>query len=159
MPKATHSSSNHDTTQLSSAIVEPKQAALRHNDKGEEILDPIPMQPPLGYKKTISLAEQIRQQVRLHQLELDNAAIEETEEEADDFDVGEDYEPLSKYENDHIPSVKELKKKAAAINEAIRAANNKKAIEEHEAKKASQKEAPPAPPTEPALPATPRTET
>lgn len=36
----------------------------RHNEEGHEILNPTPMQPPLGYKPQLSLAEQIRLQVR-----------------------------------------------------------------------------------------------
>lgn len=132
---------SHDTTRTSDVLREVKQAPQRHDEFGQEVLNPQPMQPPLGYKKTLSLAEQIRQQVRLHQLELADDAISETDEEADDFEIGEDYEPLSKYENDHIPTVKQLKEKAAAINKKIREANNKKAIEEHEAKKAAIKPA------------------
>lgn len=131
----TSANSPHDTTRTSAALREPKQAPLRHDEFGQEILDPQPMQPPLGYKKGLSLSEQIRQQVRLAQLDLEDSDITETDEEADDFEVGDDYEPLSKHENDHIPSVKELKKRAAAINAEIRKRNNAKAIEEHEAKK------------------------
>jgi len=124
------------------------KAEERHNENGEEILDPTPMQPPIGYKKTLSLAEQIRQQIRLHKLDLEDNAITETDEEADDFEVGDDYEPLSKHENDHIPPIAEMKKKAAEINARIKEAQRKKAIEEHEAKKAKlapKKEAEPAP--------------
>lgn len=123
-----------------------QQAKDRHNENGEEILDPVPMQPPVGYKKTLSLAEQIRQQVRLHKMELEDNSIQETEEEADDFEVGEDYEPLSKYENDHIPSVKQLKQKAKEINAARERAIREKAIKEYEEKHG--KPAPVAPATE-----------
>lgn len=157
----------HDTTRTSDVPREPKLAPSRHDSNGAEVLDPTPMQPPLGYKRSMSLAEQIRQQVRLAQIDLDDNAIEETEEEADDFVVGDDYEPLSPHENDHIPSVKELKKRAAAINAEIRKRNNEAAIEDYKKKAegrtpgtAPQADPPEAsPPAGPALPSTPRQET
>lgn len=98
---------------------ENKRTLDRHNEYGMEKLDETPMQPPLGYKRAPTLAEQIRQQVVAAKLaELD--ALEETEEEADDFEVGDDWEPSSKYENDNAPSIKELKAKAQEINERIK---------------------------------------
>lgn len=121
----------HDTTRQSTEqLIEPKRSAERHNSHGEEVLDPTPMQPPLGYKKTPSLSEQIQQQVRIAQLKmLEDMALEETEDEADDFEIGDDYEPLSKHENDHMPSLANLKKKAAEINAAIKKRNLELAIE------------------------------
>lgn len=123
---------NHDTTKTSGVLKEEKLAPERHNENGEEILDPTPMQPPLGYKKTLSLHEQIAQQVRLAKMQiLDDVTLEETDEEADDFDVGDDFEPLSPHENDHIPSVKKLKEQARAINAKIKKAQNDKAIADY----------------------------
>lgn len=142
----------HDTTKTSAAEKEPSQAELRHNENGEEILDPIPMQPPLGYKRTLSLSEQIAQQVRLHNLALQDDAIDETDEEADDFEVGDDFEPLSPHENDHMPSVKKLKEQAKALNKKIREAQNKRAIEEYEKKKGELSPLP-TPAAEPPAPA------
>lgn len=105
----------------------------RHNEDGEELLDPTPMQPPLGYKKTLSLSEQIAQQIRRMKLEiLNDESIQETDEEADDFNIGDDYEPISKHENDHIPSIGELKKRAKIINDQIKEANRQAAIKAHE---------------------------
>jgi len=116
----------HDTTKTT--VDKPaKQAAIRHNEFGEEILDPIPMQPPLGYKKQLSLTEQIRQQVRLHALSLEDNSITENDEEADDFDVGDDYEPSSPYEEIFegdvlrdafaLQNMKNAAEKAAAVQE------------------------------------------
>lgn len=137
----------HDTTKTSDAFKQEKLAPQRHNENGEEILDPTPMQPPLGYKKTLSLHEQIAQQVRLAKLQLlDDVNLEETDEEADDFEVGEDFEPLSKYENDHMPSVKQLKKQAQAINAKIKEAHNKKAIDDYKKSQEKPPASPPAPP-------------
>lgn len=117
-----------------------KRSQDRHNEAGEEILDPTPMQPPLGYRKTLSLSEQIAQQVRIAQLKiLEDSAIEETEEEADDFEVGDDYEPLSKYENDHMPTLANLKKQAKEINDAIEKRKLQVAIDQHKDKIAKHK--------------------
>lgn len=108
-----------------------KRAPLRHNKSGEEVLDPIPLQPPLGYKRTPTLSEQIAQQVRQMKYE-DLMDLEETDEEADDFEIGEDHEPLSKWENDHIPSIKVMKQKVAWLNNEIEQANRRAAIAAHE---------------------------
>lgn len=89
----------------------------RHTETGEEILNPTPMQPPLGYKRTPSLAEQIRQQVRtLKNLE-DNEP--ETEEEADDFDIEDDPIIHSRWENDLVPSIKETRARARALEKEL----------------------------------------
>lgn len=110
-----------------------KKSDARHDEHGREILDPTPMQPPLGYKKTPTLSEQIAQQVRRMKLELlQDDSVQETDEEADDFEVGDDFEPLSPHENDHMPSIKELKKRAQEINAQIKEANRRAAIAAHE---------------------------
>lgn len=91
----------------------------RHTKDGLECLNPIPMQPPLGYKPTLSLAEQVRQQVRL----LANAQdLEpETEEEADDFDIADDPQIQSRWENDMIPSIKETRARLRELQEQEKA--------------------------------------
>lgn len=78
---------------------------LRHvllDSKRREKPDPIPMQPPIGYKKSPSLSEQIRAMVRSEQLARDLAAQGvETFEEADDFDIPDDpVDPSTPYEAD-----------------------------------------------------------
>lgn len=87
----------------------------RFSEDNKEILNPTPMQPPLGYKPGLSLAEQIRQQVRtlkgLEDME------PETEEEADDFEIEDDPAPQSRWENDMIPSIKEARKRLRALEE------------------------------------------
>lgn len=136
----------HDTT--TSRAPGMKMSPEKHTPNGEEKGNPTPMQPPLGYKKTLSLHEQIAIQVRRMKLELlRDEDVTETEEEADDFEVGDDYEPLSKWENDHMPSVKTLKARAAEINKQIAEANRKAAIEAHE--KALKLKTPATPPAQP----------
>ena len=74
-------------------------------------VSPVPMQPPIGYRKQPSMAEIIRAQVRDA---LDAHAREnemETLEDADDFDVGDDDDlddRRSGYENDLDPPLEEL---------------------------------------------------
>jgi len=81
----------------------------RFDENGHEILNPTPMQPPLGYKPQLSLAEQIRLQVR--QLKSLDDMEPETEEEADDFEIEDDPQPVSRWENDLVPSIKESRKR------------------------------------------------
>lgn len=140
----------HDTTKTS-GLSEAKRSPEKHDEDGGEVIDPTPMQPPLGYKRSLSLSEQIAQQVRIAHLKiLEDSAVSETEDEADDFEVGDEYEPLSKYENDHMPTLANLKKKAAEINAAIKKRNTELAIEAHKnaIKKTAAVTSPPAQPAD-----------
>lgn len=71
---------------------------LVHDKHGYEIPDPTPLAPPVGYTRQPSLAERLREQRRVLQWEksglLDpNEVIDESLEDAEDFEVGDDYEP------------------------------------------------------------------
>lgn len=124
----------HDTTATSGELRAEKRGPAKHDDQGREIGDPTPMQPPLGYVKTPSLSEQIQQQVRIALIKrLEDEMEPETEDEADDFIVPDEdgFEPSSLHENDHIPSIGELKRRALELNEQIRIANTKQAIEDN----------------------------
>jgi len=66
--------------------------------KKREHLDPTPMSPPIGYVRAPSMIDRIRDMVR-H--EMSNAANEkgfESFEEAEDFDVDDEYDPASPWE-------------------------------------------------------------
>lgn len=67
---------------------------------GTPALDPVPLAPPIGYKKQPSMVEIVRDMVRSEKLRV--AALEsgsETFEEADDFDIpDDDMMPSSPYE-------------------------------------------------------------
>lgn len=66
---------------------------------GREIPNSVPLAPPVGYKRPISVADQIRDAIR--QASFEAAAMgAETEEEANDFDVGEDMDLSSPFEHD-----------------------------------------------------------
>lgn len=71
---------------------------------GKEYPNPIPLDPPIGYVPSKPLYEQIREMV---QRELSATAEREgfeTEDEANDFEVGDDYDPDSPYEIDFEPT-------------------------------------------------------
>lgn len=85
----------------------------RFTDDNKEILNPTPMQPPLGYKPSLSLSEQIRLQVRQFKHLEDNEP--ETEDEADDFEIDDDPQPVSRWENDMVPSIKETRARYAEL--------------------------------------------
>lgn len=123
---------SHDTTLSKHENKLPGRAPDKHDAEGGELGDPTPLEPPLGHRRSLSLAEQIGQQVRIAQLKiLEDSMSPETEEEADDFEVGEDYEPLSRYENDHMPTLANLKKRAKEINDQITKVQLKHRIAEH----------------------------
>lgn len=98
------------------------------DEKGREILDGTPMQPPVGYKRQPSLAEQIREMVRSERLAQELAAAgHETFEEADDFDVDDEYDPSSPWEQHFDPTpISELRSRLAAAEAAEAAAKEVK---------------------------------
>lgn len=92
------------------------------DDAGREIADNTPMAPPIGYQKTPSIVEQIRMMVRSEKLAQEaRDAGYETAEEADDFEIGDDYDPTSPYEHDFEPPLP-----PAAPPEAVRAVSDPK---------------------------------
>lgn len=78
-----------------------------------EISDPTPIAPPLGFKRTPSLAEQIRDMVRSQALaDAAERSGMETFEESEDFDIPDDpMDPITPYENDFDTPVSELKRR------------------------------------------------
>lgn len=69
------------------------------DQNGHEVLDPAPMYPTVGFQDPPTLEQQIKM---LLQQERVREALEaegfETPEEADDFEVGDDFEPFSFHE-------------------------------------------------------------
>lgn len=75
------------------------------DDNGHERLDPTPMAPPLGWKPEPSMVEIIRAQIAGERLRQEaEAAGMESFEEADDFDVDDDFDPSSPYEEIFDPA-------------------------------------------------------
>lgn len=110
-----------------------RRRAFFLNADGQEIPDPRPLEPPIGYIKQPSMVDIVREQIALaNRLYAEDREFEEFEE-SEDFDVQDDFDPTSPWENDFDPSVS-----AAVV-----------ALEAEKARKAS--ESPPDPkPTVPA---------
>lgn len=85
-----------------------KASAGRLDERGREIVDSRPMEPPVGWTPPMTLVDQIRAMVREERIraELQSAGVE-TFDEADDFDVGDDYDPKSPYEEYFEPTPNE----------------------------------------------------
>lgn len=67
-------------------------------DNRKEIPDPRPVAVPVGYRRPLTLQEEIKRFVRAELSQVAQAHELETFEEADDFDVDEDPELISPYE-------------------------------------------------------------
>lgn len=80
-------------------LEEAIQAKINDPAKRYEYPDPTPMAPPIGYVKQPSLHDQIRAMIRTEKVrQMVMEAGYETPEEADDFEVGDDYDPSTPYE-------------------------------------------------------------
>lgn len=82
--------------------------------------DPRPKEMPVGFKRPPTLQEQVQRLVRSEQLRMyAEQTDQETFEEAEDFNVGDDYDPQSPWEEQfegQFEHEKELEvKRAAAI--------------------------------------------
>jgi len=79
-------------------FVEEVPQRKRLDDNGHEIPDPTPLSLPLGFKKPEILAETVARLVRSEISRQAQLQGFETFEEAEDFDVGDDFEPGAPYE-------------------------------------------------------------
>lgn len=83
-----------------------KAGQKKFNERGEEILDSTPMAVPVGFKRPPTLQEQIARAVRSEQFRAQMESLGmETFAEADDFDVGEDFDPKTPYEMEFDPDL------------------------------------------------------
>nr|QJB20443.1 MAG: hypothetical protein [Microvirus sp.] len=75
------------------------------------IPDPVPIAPPIGYKRQPSMTEIVRNAVRSERLALEaQLAGFETFEESEDFDVGDEFDvPRSPHEFEGQPTIAELR--------------------------------------------------
>lgn len=95
------------TDPLPGTEVEPQRAVPRHDVKlteGRELPSPMPVAPPIGYKRQESMFDIVRRMIseeRVRQAFMQDGL--ETPEEADDFDVDDDFEPSSPYEHNFDP--------------------------------------------------------
>jgi hypothetical protein len=70
----------------------------RYDDYGRELPDPTPVSVPAGFARPIALHEQIKRFIRTEMSRQAVTEEKESFEEADDFDVDEEGDPLSPYE-------------------------------------------------------------
>lgn len=66
---------------------------------GRELPNPTPLQPAVGHKKHKTIAETVREAIRQASLEAAQHGYD-SEEDANDFDIDEDDDPHSPWEND-----------------------------------------------------------
>lgn len=71
---------------------------------GHEILDDTPVAIPLRLTRPPTIVDQVRRLVRGAMSDLAQSQGNESFEEADDFDIGDDYEPDSPYEEHFEPA-------------------------------------------------------
>lgn len=93
-------------------VVDPESGEVISSldEEGREILDTTPIAPPVGFLEQPSMFEIVREMVRSEQFKAQMEAEGlESFEEADDFDVDDDFDPNTPYENDFDPSYQELK--------------------------------------------------
>ena len=80
------------------------------DEHGREIPDPVPLAPPVGYRRQPSLVELVRDMVRSEGLR--QAAMAEDKDDFetfDNFDIPDDpSDPHSPWENDFDPPISEL---------------------------------------------------
>lgn len=92
------------------------------NEKGHEVLDNTPVAKPVGWRPPLTMQEQIQRFVREELSRRAAEAGEESFEDADDFEVGDDYDPRSPYEldegADQLPRWKEKDQRQAAVEDA-----------------------------------------
>lgn len=86
------------TEKISPDTGEIVQDAPRLDENGWEVLDPNPVEVPIGAKRPETLAEQVQRLVRTSVSAYAQAQGEETWEEAEDFDVEDDFDPSTPYE-------------------------------------------------------------
>lgn len=70
----------------------------KFNELGQELPDQTPAAVPHGWERPLSLHEQIKRFIRSEMSMQAQLQGEESFEEADDFEVDEDPDPLSQYE-------------------------------------------------------------
>lgn len=89
--------------------------------------DPVPIAPPIGYKRQPTMVEIVRNAVRSERLKLEaEIAGFETFDESEDFDVGDmDEMPRSQHEWEGQPTIAEMRQ-AVADHKAAEAARKPK---------------------------------
>lgn len=83
-----------------------EEKPVRINERGQEVLDPTPLEIPLGFRVPESLSEQVKRLVRRQLSEAADGRGYETFDEANDFDIPDDQvEPDTPFEMVFDPSI------------------------------------------------------
>lgn len=85
---------------------------MAQNERGWEIPDPTPVEVPLHWKRPPTLQDTIRQFIRTEMSQQAQDQGAESFEEADDFEMDEEPDPLSAYE------MREMQEERPAAREA-----------------------------------------
>lgn len=98
----------HKQVDLEEYLADARQRGLDAN--GHFIPDSTPLAPPIGYKRSPTIAENIRAMIKSERLKQEvEAAGAETFEEAEDFDIEDDpVDPHTPYDNQFDPPLSEL---------------------------------------------------
>lgn len=81
------------------AVTAVKKAVSKFDELGQELVDGRSMEPPVGYEPSDDIATLIQRAVRGYAVQKEMAESgAETFDEADDFNVGDDFDPTSPYE-------------------------------------------------------------
>lgn len=101
------------------------------NASGQEVLDPTPVAPPVGFERQESMFDIVQRMLKQELLkkELGEQGFE-TFEEADDFEVGDDFEPYSPHENDLDPDYATIRADVETSQKLKAAVKGKPASEE-----------------------------
>lgn len=74
----------------------PKDGAAVLLEDGREVLNPLPLAPPIGYVQAPTMMQIMEQMLRTKAILADEEV--DTPEEADDFDIADEFDPRSVYE-------------------------------------------------------------
>lgn len=126
----------------------------RQDEEGREIPDPRPMEVPSGMKVPETMAERLmrlmRNDPRFAQNYLGAGDDVESFEEADDFDVGDDIDPVSPFEEHFDPALGRSVTPAEILEDHRGPRRFAKATEERMARMAPKKSSEPSAPAAPA---------
>lgn len=100
---------------------EVEQVTAGQNELGQEMPDPVPVAPPVGYKPGPTLQDTILHMLKQQALRVAaDTADFDSPEEADDFEIEDDpLDPLTPYEAEFLPQ-DELRSRLTELDKAIK---------------------------------------
>lgn len=102
---------------LSGWTDDPRDGEAVLTDEGYEVLNPVPVSPPMGYTPTPDMMTLVHQQVVAHLAQLRQEDEIDSEEDWEDFDLPEEIDPWSIYEvRDMMDEAPALPRDSGTIN-------------------------------------------